>query len=253
MVASSSIPLAVRALRRGFLLLLVLAAPLLALGADTNVLFVGNSYSMQMVEVFRFLSKATHQAGRIEGVLVGGAQLKTHLDKGDAAKKISAGGWNYIVLQEQSQLPSFPEDQVKAVMDPSVEAFRKMCETAKAKPMLFCHWAKSNGDRDNHPDDTYEAQRDRLEATFARLGREQHLTLVPVGKAWDLVRKENPALQLYAPDGSHPSMAGAYLAACVFQGAIHGREILAKLPTVQGVADADAKILRVAAAKALVP
>ena len=38
----------------------------------------------------------------------------------------------------------------------------------------------------------------------------------PVGMAWKQVRDTHPGLQLYVGDGSHPSVQGTYLAACVF-------------------------------------
>jgi len=242
--------------RRQAMAILAMAAPV-PLGAatfgDTNVLFIGNSYSVQMAEIFRRLSRAAGKAGRTDALTPGGLQLKGHLENGDAARKIARGAWTYVVLQEQSQTASFPDDQVRATTDPAVEGFRKLCVTAKAKPLLFWHWAKTQGDRDNFPGDTYEAQRDRLAATFARLAREQGITLVPAGKAWDQVRRDHPDLGLYGPDGSHPSLAGSYLAACVCLGVIHGPELVAKLPAIPGVRDADAKILRDAATKALAP
>ena len=242
--------------RRQALALLATAASA-PLGAatfgDTNVLFIGNIYSTQMAAIFRTLSRAARKAGRIEALTPGGLQLKAHLANGEAARMIARGAWTHVVLQEQSQTASFPEDQVRATTDPAVEGFRKLCATAKARPLLFWHWAKTGGDKDNFPGDTYEAQRDRLGATFARLAREQGITLVPAGKAWDQVHRDHPDLDLYGPDGSHPSPAGSYLAACVCFAVIHGPESVAKLSAVPGVRDADAKILRDAATKALAP
>jgi hypothetical protein len=37
-----------------------------------------------------------------------------------------------------------------------------------------------------------------------------------VGYAWQAALKQNPSLNLWQDDGSHPSEAGTYLAACVF-------------------------------------
>jgi hypothetical protein len=38
----------------------------------------------------------------------------------------------------------------------------------------------------------------------------------PVGDAWEATIAAHPEIDLYAADGSHPSIAGSYLAACVF-------------------------------------
>ena len=76
---------------------------------------------------------------------------------------------------------------------------------------------------------------------------------MPAGKAWDQVHRDHPDLDLYGPDGSHPSPAGSYLAACVCFAVIHGPESVARLSAFPGARDADAKILRDAATKALAP
>lgn len=233
-----------------------LLIPLIALiyapfaSADTNVLFIGNSYTQQMAEIFRFFAKQSHERGKIEVIAPGGMQLKSHWEKRDASEKISKGRWNYVILQEQSQIPSFPEAQVRSMMDPSLTEFLKVCTNAKAKPLLYCHWAKLNGDKRNNSADTYEAQRDRLQTTYTRLHQEQGITLAPVIQAWDRVRKQHPTIQLYGPDGDHPSLAGAYLAACVVHSTIYGKDATLKLPTCRGLAEADARILREAAAPA---
>jgi len=47
--------------------------------------------------------------------------------------------------------------------------------------------------------------------------------VVPVGLAFELSRRDNPAIDLYWDDHKHPSLAGTYLAACVFYAALYGR------------------------------
>ncbi|MDP5121693.1 MAG: hypothetical protein NWQ46_08875, partial [Spirosomaceae bacterium] len=54
--------------------------------------------------------------------------------------------------------------------------------------------------------------------------------IVPVGKAWELARKLRPDLQLFVPDGSHPSDIGSFLIASVFTKAFTG-ELPKTLPS----------------------
>jgi hypothetical protein len=72
---------------------------------------------------------------------------------------------------------------------------------------------------------------DGLSATYARLagaaapaadGSPGGL-VVPVGDAWRRVLANPPAPALHVADGSHPTPAGTYLAACVFYGVVHGK------------------------------
>ena len=213
---------------------------------EWNVLFVGNSYTMNMSALFKSMCSAAGKRGKVDSVVFGGLQLKGHLDRGEAARRIAEGGWDIVVLQEQSQTAAFPVDQAKQVMDPAVAKFKALCADIGATPVLFAHWAKKNGDRDNFPNDTYEADRDRLNVNFERVSTEQGVALIPVGRAWDDVRREHPNIKLYADDGTHPSAAGAYLAACVFYSAFF-KEQPTRSPAPPGVNAPDGAILRAAA------
>ena len=231
-------------MRRFILIALFLLAPLFAVtAAEKNVLFVGNSYTMAMARIFAEISKAGGQTGRHEQVTFGGVQLRQHLEKGNAVKLIESAHWDYVILQEQGQTPGLPVGQVKEMMDPAVEKLLAICKTNKAQPLLYCHWAREAGDKANYPDDTYEKSRDRMNATFTRLNREQGITLCQVSNAWDIVKTKHPAINLYAGDRHHPSAAGSYLAACLFYGQIF-QVSPQNLPTVKGVDAEQAKILR---------
>ena len=56
----------------------------------------------------------------------------------------------------------------------------------------------------------------RLIAGYDQLAAATQTRVVPAGRAWQLARARHPGIELYAPDGSHPSPAGVYLVACVF-------------------------------------
>jgi hypothetical protein len=57
----------------------------------------------------------------------------------------------------------------------------------------------------------------RLDDCFAKAHAAQPaLVGVPAGRAWAAKMKDGSGKALYAPDGSHPSRQGVYLAAAVF-------------------------------------
>ena len=211
--------------------------------ASANVLFIGNSYTAPVVPVFREFAKAKGKTGRIEAVIANGAQLRKHVEKGDAARLIAEGGWHAVCLQEQSQTPSFPEAQVREETDPAVRALREAAKGKADALVMYEHWARRDGDRRNRADDTHAAQAARLQYSFDRLAREHKLRPAPVGRAWDRVMKDHPEINLYQPDGSHPSPAGAYLAACVLYATIYG-ESPEGLPATKGVEAAAAKAIQ---------
>ena len=52
------------------------------------------------------------------------------------------------------------------------------------------------------------------------MAHDNDASVSPVGAVWKQVRDSLPALELYSPDESHPSVAGTYVAACTFYAAI---------------------------------
>jgi len=85
-----------------------------------------------------------------------------------------------------------------------------------AEPLLFVTWAHRTGDRRNVAGDTYSAMQARVDAGYLEAARAAQSAIAPVGAAWREALERRPHLSLWAADGTHPSPAGSYLAACVF-------------------------------------
>ena len=51
---------------------------------------------------------------------------------------------------------------------------------------------------------------------YTSIGRELGATVVPVGLAWQRFLRQHDEPVLHDKDQSHPTLAGSYLAACVF-------------------------------------
>jgi hypothetical protein len=88
----------------------------------------------------------------------------------------------------------------------------------------------------------------RLDAGYERLATAANAGLAPAGKAWAGVRAAHPEMELYAPDGIHPSREGSYLAACVIYAALSGKSPAGAADN--GLDHSTAVILQQAAAKA---
>ena len=221
--------------------------------ADTSppipqeLLFVGNSYTYyndldQLVASF-----ATGLPGApivtASRVASGGYRLPQHAS--DAATEgtplaafLGTGpypSWTFVVLQDQSQIPGFPESQPERIdsVAASVELARRATEHG-ATTLLFQTWGRRNGDStnpDRFPD--FLTMNNLLAEGYAQM--EQAIRAagypvrrVPVGAAFAAIREDDLAagrdpldssslfFRLYAADGSHPSLEGSYLAAATF-------------------------------------
>jgi hypothetical protein len=171
-----------------------------------RVLFIGNSYTY-----FNDLPWLTQQLAvsaretrplETEMIVVGGATLKSHWERGEAKKRIRAKRWDYVVLQEQSNLPiTNPK-----LMSNYARLFDAQIKLVNSQTLFYLTWAKSN-----RP----ETQQ-ILTDSYMEIARELGAKVAPVGIAWKLIHEANPSLKLYDSDGSHPSPVGSYVAACVF-------------------------------------
>ncbi|HIA37670.1 MAG TPA: PKD domain-containing protein [Flavobacteriales bacterium] len=152
----------------------------------------------------------------------GGAQLVQHVSNTATLNGIRQGGWDFVVIQEQSQKPSFSPGQVATDVLPyarqlndTIEKYNPCGETA-----FFMTWGRKNGDQSNcaayPPVCTYSGMQERLRSSYLLMAQQNNAICSPVGAAWKVVRDSFPGINLYNADESHPSYAGSYLAACTF-------------------------------------
>ncbi|MCX6078103.1 MAG: hypothetical protein NTW32_01090 [Chloroflexi bacterium] len=184
--------------------------------ACLRVLFIGNSYT-SVNDLPKTLLKLAQAGGqRLETGMAapGGWTLAQHLRSSATLEQIKASKWNYVVLQEQSQVPA-NEAARNAQMVPAARGLAAKINAAGAKPILFVTWGHQSGWPDNSMP-TYEGMQLALNYGYLMLGQELHASLAPVGYAWLALWRQNPKLNLWQEDGSHPNELGTYLAACVF-------------------------------------
>ncbi|MCY1019887.1 SGNH/GDSL hydrolase family protein [Pyxidicoccus sp. MSG2] len=205
----------------------------------TRVLFIGNSYTYynNLPRMLEALAASASPPIPLEthAVTVGGARLKTHWDDEDAVKALREGGWDYVILQEQSTLGELRVDGRNEINDPErvffpyARRFHAEAQKRGARTVLSLTWSRRRAP---------EAQA-LLNHAFLSLGRELKATVVPMGPAWLTVREQHPDLALYLADGSHPNPTGTYLAACTLYAALFGRSPEGLTSTVRGVPTPD--------------
>lgn len=192
-------------------------------GKAVRVLFIGNSLTHTENIPGMLVGLARAGGVNLEATqhTPGGTNLAGHAGDPRVHSLLDAGGWDFVVIQEQSQRPSFRDDEVRKSSDPAVAALtrRARAGSPNGKVVFYMHFAHRNGDRSNGPNfpeiSTYDGMQQRINASYRRWAREQNGIIVPVGAAWAKVRRERPDIELYRDD-SHPNKAGAYLAACMF-------------------------------------
>ena len=162
----------------------------------------------------------------------GGYTFGNHFNDPTTKSKIAAGNWDYVVLQAQSQEPSFPPAQVNsqtfpyAVLLDSLIKHYNRCATT----VFYETWGRKFGDAANCPNYpplcTYTGMQNRLRESYKLFADSTHALMAPVGEAFRLSIAATPTLDLYQADQSHPSMEGSYLAASVFYEVLFQKSVL---------------------------
>lgn len=199
-------------------------APTQQAARPLRVLFIGNSYTYvnNLPQMLFGLAQSATPPRPLETATVvrGGASLQQLWDDGSAVAAIKRGGWDVVVLQEQSRLGNQapPVNGVLQIGDPTAfhayaRRFDAEIRRAGAKAVFYLTWARQ---------DAPETQA-ALNAAYQSIARELNAGLAPVGPAWALALQRHPQLRLHQEDQSHPSITGTYLAACVFYATLYGQ------------------------------
>jgi len=163
----------------------------------------------------------------------GGQTLEDHSNpNGGELMEIRSGKWDVIVLQEQSQLPSFPEDQVQESFYPYAHFLDSSAKAANScvKVVFYMTWGRKNGDAQNCPNFppicTYNGMDSMLKLRYTIAAQQNNSMISAVGPVRKYLREHRPEIELYEPDESHPTYAGTYAAACCFYTSIFQKSAL---------------------------
>lgn len=238
------------------------------------MLFVGNSYvamgALDVVTAAVFESAdAPIETGRLA---FGGWTLFDHVGAVQTAGSESEAefslGRPWVLLQEQSQIPGFPEGQELQRSRAAGERLDYHAGNAGSQTVFLMTWGRRDGDPDNpsiYPDyPTMQAALAAGYATYVEAASEDGTPafLAPAGLAWqrvydDLVAAGKDPLDpgsvfytLYFEDGSHPADRGTWLTAYVIYASITGCSPvgLASLESID-----DAAYLQSVAAEVVLP
>lgn len=203
------------------LLLLALFTSYKSFSQDSlSVLFVGNSYTYvnDLPNMFLNLTQSLGDNALIDSKTNGGYTFQNHLSDPLTDTKIGSQAWDYVVIQGQSQEPSFPYDQVNTnTLPPAVQlADSVYANNYCSQVMYFMTWGRQVGDPQWDSINTFDKMNVRLRNAYLRISDSAEASVSPVGVAWKYVRDNYPTINLYSGDGSHPSVEGSYLAACTF-------------------------------------
>ncbi len=200
-------------------------------GQDTlRVLFLGNSYTSynNLPQLVKDLSTSAGKNLITDVNMPGGITISGHLNDPTSIAKVSQGNWDYVVVQEQSQLPTIDYYRYND-MYPSLTDLKMMVEQFSpcAKLITYMTWGRRYGGQQCDPNGVYcspvftgfNHMQDSLTSAYMQISDMLNIQCAPVGVAWQQVLNDTN-LVLHSADNSHPNMDGSYLAACAIYSSI---------------------------------
>lgn len=222
-----------------FMAILVTVSPVMGAEKEKEdsirVLFIGNSYTYYH-DLPDMIKQIAARAGMHEKMKVlatsftpGGSTFRRHLENPELLETLRKGGWDFVVLQEQSTAPAMQTESVARNVYPYAARLDSLARAGSkdVKVVYYMTWGHKDGYRNPAAPyplaETYEGMQERLKTSYIEMAHASGGICAPVGLAWEKVREERPYESLYWPDRSHPSKLGTYLAANVIYAVMLGR------------------------------
>ena len=195
-------------------------------------MFIGNSYTSTH-DLPGMVARLARSRGRnvfVESLAGGGMALHQHLAAQGTALALRSRSWSHVVLQEQSILPALPGER-EGWMFPAVRRLAAMARAQGAEPVLYLTWARRDVLAEFGFRDLPHLQAALAEGYLA-IGDEIGAAVAPVGPAW--LAAAARGFDCWLAEGSHPTVTGTYLAACVLYATLF-REDPSGLPALPGI------------------
>ena len=211
--------------RRLTMAALLLGLPLAEAATPLRILFVGNSYfyyNNSLHNHLKLLIEAHNPALakklEFKSATIGGATLDQHpmewlLQPGRLGVKqpfevVILAGNSADALHERSA----------ALFQKTATEFAQLIQSRGGQAALYMTPAYTAPHRQVHPENLQKISR-----MYNETGQRTASPVLPVGQAFALSYERRPDIRLHdAHDGSHPSIYGSYLAACVLLAQLYG-------------------------------
>ena len=174
-----------------------------------------------MPSIFTYLAQSADRPVVTGQSTPGGYTLEQHTQNATTISLINQGIWHYVVLQEQSQIPTIEYWRYNS-MYPAARYLDSLIVEHNESTAFFMTWGRKYGGMQNYngyssPDfrDFFHMQ-ETLRSAYTEIANELSATLCPVGMAWAQAKRIDSLVDLWESDNSHPTLKGSYLTACVF-------------------------------------
>lgn len=159
----------------------------------------------------------------------GGKQLLQHWNDGTGTNTArwhvtNNGPWDYVFLQEQSQLAGFASRYNDSDFPTAVDSFIPLIRSNGGKTVLFSTWGRQDSPGIQSFGNSTANHLDHTSFAYAAKAHQWSVKAAPCGEAFEYAEGQIPGVILRRSDGSHQNTKGAYLAAAAMYHTITGRD-----------------------------
>lgn len=108
--------------------------------------FIGNSYTAQnnLPQLISEIAGSTGDYLNYQSYTPGGSTLQDHANDNAVLNTINQGNWDYVVLQEQSQIPAFSTSFVQTEFFPFATQLANNIKSRNAcgNPVFYMTWGR---------------------------------------------------------------------------------------------------------------
>jgi len=124
--------------------------------------------------------------------------------------------WDTVIFQGNSMEPIAEDAEDRAYFTKSAVEMAQIAQEAGSAVVYFMTWAPKDQPELTEP----------LAKAYVEIAAKTGGYVAPVGLAFAAGAQRFPEIDLYHPDGKHPSLEGTYLAACVFFATLYNQSPL---------------------------
>ena len=178
-----------------------------------HVLFIGNSltYTNDLPATVAAIAASAGDTIRVAMEAGPNLALIDHYNGAtNALRRISSGGWEFVILQQGPTPPGVCRDSLvlwTKMFDPHIRA-------VGARTAVFMSWPYAG------PLSWF----DDIEASFEQAATSVNGAVFPIAEAWRSALRVDASLALYSPDGLHPTAIGTFLTALEIYERVTGKD-----------------------------
>jgi hypothetical protein len=217
---------------------------------EIKILFIGNSYTSKndLPNLVRAMAveKTEDASIQVKSLTLGGAKLQDHLESSSTIDSIIEGKWNIVIMQGHSLEPLKDPFRFKTAATALIE----VATEAGADVFLFETWARAEGETEY--DEVWSGgsprrMQDLLSSSYTEIAIKSPAVVIPIGEGWQHCEEVLPHIELYSTDGSHPTLHGSYLTACIIYTSVFDKNPTELKYRPVGIRRKDAENIRIAA------